>query len=147
MQNVNACIKRLLVHLIGRFQHHHVSLSNVRMLFAHMVLECKGSRVRGTALCARVFECVIGPFVAFHVRFDSVQRGKWTIAFGAGERLGVAVLVAGQLDVRLERFRAERTLERTKLRVGEQVVVVHGVRFVAEGEWKKRINMFYRFVK
>lgn len=47
----------------------------------------------------------------------------------AGKRFSVRVLVAGELHRRLERLGTERALVRAHLRVRQQVVVVHAVRF------------------
>lgn len=88
---------------------------------------------------ASVLQIGLRTFVALHVRLDGVQRGEWPIAFGAGERFEVAVLVAGQLDVRLEGFRAEGTLECSHIGVGEQMMVVDGWGFVAYG-----YKMYYK---
>lgn len=81
-------------------------------------------------MTTRMLEVRLRPLVDLHVRFNGEQRGKGSIAFGARERLGVAVFVARQLDVRLERLRAKRTLKGTNIRMREQVMVVDGRCFV-----------------
>lgn len=95
---------------------------------------------------ARMLQIGRGALVALHVRPDGVQCGKGSIAFGARERLGVAVLVAGQLDVRLERLGTERTLEGAHVRMDEQMVVVDGWRFEA-GAGRGKLYLLELFKK
>lgn len=101
------------------------------MLLLHVIVERKGTRVRGTAYLAHVRHLVGGALVHLHVQPDRVQRGERPIALAARKRLRVAVLVAGQLNGRLEGLRAERARVRTGVRVRHQVVIVDGAGLVA----------------
>lgn len=60
-----------------------------------------------------------------NVRSRGVERGKRPRALGATEGLCVAVLVTGQLNSRLEGFRAVRARVGALLAVSEKVMVVN----------------------
>lgn len=99
-------------------------------MLLQVVLEGEGPAVGGAAYGAAELEIVV-LLVGLHVGAGRVERGERPGALGAAERLGVAVLVAGQLDAGLEGLGAVGTGVGALVAVGQQVVVVDRAGFEA----------------
>lgn len=96
---------------------------HVLAVLLQVVLEGECPTVRRAAHVTAEFQIVV-LFVSLNVRADGVERCEWPRALRAPKRLRVAVLVAGQLHPRLERFRAVRTRVGALLTVRQQVMIV-----------------------